>query len=195
MSGIFYVSYILLWFLCIVEGTLLLLVYRHFGLMQLGTAASTERDGLHTGSVVPPIISISPHNDPINWLPEQGRSYLVAFVSATCAPCMNILPVLYRLAATSKELEVLVVVAGQRDAALELLNAHTPPPSLYYIAEANSSVFHDYLVRVTPFAFVVGPDRRIHSKGLCDTSAKLQHMLSKAGIATSQQADTLSTLS
>jgi hypothetical protein len=182
VSGIFYISYILLWVLCVIQGTLLLLIYRHFGLIELSTAGSTERDGLHVGSPVPPIISISVDNEPVNWLPQAGRAYLLAFVSATCTPCMNILPTLYQLANASSELEVLLIVSGQREAAAQLTAGRTPPLSLRCVVEGGSSVYKDFLVRVTPFAFVVGPDRRVRSKGLCDTPAKLERLLTNAGI-------------
>ena len=44
MTSIFYVSYIAMWMLLLIEGFLLLLVYRHFGLAALGTIEGVQRD-------------------------------------------------------------------------------------------------------------------------------------------------------
>ena len=51
MSTLFYVSYVALWLLLLTIGVLVLLLYRHFGVMSLGTLEGVQRDGLPIGSV------------------------------------------------------------------------------------------------------------------------------------------------
>jgi len=45
MSPVFYVSYGALWLLVLVLGVLVLLLYRHFGMMAMGTLEGVQRDG------------------------------------------------------------------------------------------------------------------------------------------------------
>lgn len=177
MSHFFYFSYIILWLLAIIEGILLLLVYRHFGLIELGSAASTTRDGLHVGTLVLPVTGTTQQGEIVNWLPKTGQSYLLAFISATCAPCLAILPSLYQLAKTRTDIEIVLIVSGQQEAAQQLATQTSTPENVRLFSEMGGSVYQNYQVRVTPFAFVVGPDRRVRSKGLCDSSAKLMQLL------------------
>lgn len=177
MSHLFYFSYIILWFLAIIEGILLLLVYRHFGLIELGNTASTAHDGLRVGTLIPPIVGTTPQGEAVNWLPKVDHSYLLAFISATCAPCLAILPSLYQLAKTRHDLEVVLIVSGQPEAAQQLATQTSTPANIHLCSETGGNAYHDYQVRVTPFAFVIGPDQRVHSKGLCDSLAKLTQLL------------------
>ncbi len=181
MSHLFYFSYIILWFLAIIEGILLLLVYRHFGLIELGNVASTARDGLHVGTLVPPIVGTTPQGEAVNWLPKAGHSYLLAFVSATCAPCLAILPSLYQLAQTRQDIEIVLIISGQQEVAQQLAAQTSTPANVRLCSETGGNAYYDYQVRVTPFAFVIGPDQRVRSKGLCDSSAKLTQLLADNG--------------
>ncbi len=54
MSTLFYVSYVALWVLLLTMGVLVLLLYRHFGMMSLGTLEGVQRDGLPIGSARAP---------------------------------------------------------------------------------------------------------------------------------------------
>jgi len=49
MSGIVLISHLALWLLVLVNFVLVLLLYRHFGLMSLGTLEGVQRDGLALG--------------------------------------------------------------------------------------------------------------------------------------------------
>ena len=60
MSMGFYASYGALWVLLIVTAVLVLLLYRHFGPVAMGTVEGIQRDGLPLGDVAPPIVGSSP---------------------------------------------------------------------------------------------------------------------------------------
>lgn len=181
MSNIFYVSYIAMWALLLIEGLLLLLVYRHFGLAALGTVEGIQRDGLPVGEHVLPFEGVTAKGESINWIPQAGRSYLLAFVSPDCGPCERIIPSLLQLATFYNRIEVVFVVTGQRSLVTKLENKFGLPSSITCLAEEESPIHEDYRVRITPFAFMVGGDGRIRAKGLCDTIEKLQALLSSDG--------------
>lgn len=182
MSGVFYFSYVVLWGLVIIEGILLLLVFRHFGLSALGSAEGISRDGLPIGETVPNFTSITASGEHIEWAPNMGRSQVLAFVSADCGPCANVLPSLNRLAELGTDLDVTYVVPGSLANASKLVTRFHPPASVTCIAEEASEAYARFRVRVTPYIVIAGRDGRILVKGLCDSPGKLQQYLGLSGI-------------
>lgn len=180
MSVIFYVSYIGLWLLVLFEGVLLLLVYRHFGLMALGTADGVNRDGLPIGEVAPTFSGVTSQGEDVAWVVRPNRPHLLLFASPDCEPCARILPYLNQLSGANVQIDTTVVVPGRPEAATRLVEkfASTYP----CLAEDGSGAFNRYRVRVTPFAFVVGGDGRILAKGLCSDPARLRSLLLTGGL-------------
>ena len=101
MPTLFYASYAALWLLLLVLGVLLLLLYRHVGLMALGTLEGVQRDGLPVGSVAPPISAVTAAGEDRGWQPTRGRPELLIFAAPDCAPCRAVLPAVNRLAAAT----------------------------------------------------------------------------------------------
>lgn len=181
MSAIFYVSYVALWILLLVQGVLLLLVYRHFGLAALGTVEGVQRDGLPVGELAPTFSGVSMQGDTINWEPASGRTHFLAFVSAECTPCARILPAIHQVAKVANRLAMTLVVTGPQENMQHLVEKFHPPLSITYLADDGNGTPDRYRVRVTPFAFVVGEDGRILAKGLCDSPMRLQQLLAAGG--------------
>jgi len=180
MPDMFYVSYAILWLLVIVLTVLLLLVYRHFGLMAMDTGEGVQRDGLSVGRSAPPISGVDSRGKTATWIPgARGRALLV-FASPDCGPCVEMLPEISRLSSGSgNDLDVMAVVAGDSGRAREL--QHVTDGSLDCIAEDGDEGFAAYDVRVTPFAFAIDMDGRVRAKGLANTQQNLTGLLARAG--------------
>lgn len=112
MPAIFYVSYAAIWLLAIVEGLLLLLVYRHFGLQSMQSLEGVHRDGLHVGAVAPPVVGVAANAAPYTWAPDPSHNSLLVFASPTCGPCEQVIPALTELAAMNGDLRIAVVSEG-----------------------------------------------------------------------------------
>lgn len=177
MSAIFYISYIAMWILVLVEGLLLLLVYRHFGLNTLGTAESIQRDGLPLGRDAISFVGISSQGNPVQWIHKPGYSTFLAFVSPDCGPCEHIIPFILKLASSVAEIEVVMVVPGSQSLVAKLNDQFCLPSSIICLGEGENHIYDNYRVRVTPFAFMIGADGRIHAKGLCDSIEKIQALI------------------
>jgi hypothetical protein len=177
MPPIFYVSYAALWMLLLIQGVLLLLIYRHFGMISLGTVEGVQRDGLAVGELAPTMTGVTAEREPFEWTPQPGHAYLLAFVSPTCGPCAIILPALLQLAVVSREVEVLLIVDGPYERLDRLIEQFHPPAPVICLAEEQSRIYLTYQVRISPFAFAIGKDGRIYGKGLCDTTARLHSLL------------------
>lgn len=183
MSTIFYVSYGALWLLLLVMGVLLLLLYRHFGMMTLGTLEGVQRDGLPIGTAAPLISGVTAQGDELVWEPRRGRPEFLVFASPNCEPCADVLPHVNRLATrNAQSLGVTAVVAGPQEVAAKLIEQQEHDPAYVCLAEDGSGALDRYRVRVTPFAFVIGTDGRILAKGLCGDQVRLRNLLLAGGL-------------
>jgi hypothetical protein len=180
----FIASYVSLWVLLLVVAIAVTLLYRHFGMMILGTLEGVERDGLHLGNEIPGISGVTAEGKGIRWEPATDRSTFLLFAAPHCAPCEEVLPwlgYLHSVARPEKRLDIVVVVRGPVENARiidETFDASYP-----VVAEDGSGAFEAYGVRVTPFAFVVGDDNRVRAKGLCSDPVRLRSLFAAAGMS------------
>src|SRR5918997_4079087 len=179
MPTLFYVSYAALWLLLLTLGVLVLLLYRHFGMMSLGTLEGVQRDGLPIGSVAPGISGVTAAGQDTGWQPQRGQPQLILFAAPDCEPCATVLPHVERLArAVNGDLGIAAVVPGPRDEVARFAERYRP--SFPCLAEDGSGAFTRYRVRVTPFGFVIGADGRVLAKGLCGDQVRLRGLLEAA---------------
>lgn len=179
---LFEVSYGAMWVLLVINSVLVLLLYRHFGLMSLETIEGVQRDGLAIGEEAPPIQGVSGNGEALMLHPGERRPAFVLFAAPECEPCKKVAPYVNRLAGLNSdgnELDVVVVAAGDGAIAAHIGEDFT---DAFTLADAGSGVFETYRVRVTPFAFVVGDDRRIRAKGLCGDDGRLSELFRSAGL-------------
>lgn len=181
MSPFFLVSYVALWVLVVVMAVLLLLLYRHFGMMSLGTLEGVQRDGLPVGTVAPAISGITADGTDGGWEPRTGSYQLLMFAAPDCEPCETVMPHVNRIArARDAGVAVAAIVPGPRSEAVRMVNRYDPP--FLTLAEDGSGAFGRFRVRVTPFGFVIGPDGRVLAKGLCGDIGRLGNLLHAAGL-------------
>lgn len=177
------VSNAALWAVVLTLAVLVLLLYRHFGLMTLGTLEGVQRDGLGIGEHAPPLSGITAAGEDVRLSPGEGRPSLLFFAAPGCAPCETVLPVLNQLAGLDEatpDVDVATVVRGPVRNVQEIEETHRPPYLAF--AEDGNGAFEQYRVRVTPFAFVVGDDGLVRAKGLCSDPKRLASLLAAAGL-------------
>ena len=181
MSGFMLVSYVALWVLVAVMAVLLVLLYRHFGMMSLGTLEGVQRDGLPVGSVATTISGITAEGADKRWDPKTGRYQLLLFAAPDCEPCTTVMPHVNRLGRSRDAgVDVAAIVPGPKSEAIRMVNRYDPPFTT--LAEDGSGAFGRFRVRVTPFGFIIGPDGRILAKGLCGDIGRLGNLLHAAGL-------------
>lgn len=180
MNSIFYISYGLLWVLLVLEGTLLLLVYRHFGMMALGSGEGIERDGLAVGDMGLQVAGVTADGGEFTWSPVARQPQLVLFASAGCQPCEAVLPALAEMAVANSQIGVVAIVPGTKDSARAVVDKFHPPFTC--IAENGSGAFNNWLVRVTPFGFIVDEKGKVLAKGLCNDPGRIGVLFERAGL-------------
>jgi thiol-disulfide isomerase/thioredoxin len=178
ISPAFLASYVVLWFLVVILSILVFLVYRHFGLEAMGTFAGVQRDGLALGEEAPLIRGFTADAETVALFPGQTSPTLLLFVAPDCQPCGAVLPFVEELNrfGSTNGLEIVAVAAGSSAAVERLRETHDP--SYISLAEGENHLFDDYLVRVTPFGFVID-DRRVRAKGLCSDPVLLRDLLAQ----------------
>jgi thiol-disulfide isomerase/thioredoxin len=181
VSAGFYLSYAALWSLLLALGVLVLLLYRHFGLMAMGGVEGIRRDGLALGEVAPAIRGSAADGHEENWEPGGAPSFVI-FAAPECEPCADVLPHVAQLAngANGAPLRVLAVATGREESAQRMLEKFALPFDC--LAEGAGGAFAAYRVRVTPFAFVLGEDSRVLAKGLCNSASRLRELFAEADL-------------
>ena len=180
MSGIVLISHLALWLLVLVNFVLVLLLYRHFGLMSLGTLEGVQRDGLALGDQTLPIVGVRADGTDTQWTASARRPSFLLFATPHCEPCRAVFPDVNELA-DAADIDVAVVTDGPHEQAAALA-AHVTSRRITVLADDASGAFANYRVRVTPFAFVVGQDSRVQAKGLCNDPSRLRELLRVAGL-------------
>lgn len=184
MTTAYLISYTVLWLLVLMQGVLLLLIYRHFGLVALGTFDGVQRDGVAVGSQAPRIADDGSMAAPA----AVGTFYVRMFLSPECEPCGNIAPYLDGLASRGirdHRLVVTGIITGNGDALHRFIERFRPNYSC--VGDEFGDITKAYKVRVTPFGFVSDAAGTVLSKGLCNDPKALANLLSAAGIAVNHQ--------
>jgi methylamine dehydrogenase accessory protein MauD len=172
MEGIWLVSFIVLWLVVIVEGVLIVLLYRQLGIMYLGSASGVSRDGLPVGATAPDFQLEDSEGRAQRLSNYRGRNVLLLFGSTHCEPCRRLLPGLQEFAAgPGRDFDVLWLNEGTPEETLQFQSeTGARLPMLSYKDGINDS----YKVRVTPFLFMVDAAGVIKAKGLVNTKSQLE---------------------
>jgi thiol-disulfide isomerase/thioredoxin len=165
-------------------SVLVLLIYRHFGLMAMGTSEGVQRSGLAIGKTAPEIQGVLGSGVETTLFPGNDGPSLLLFASPGCEPCEEVMPSVVLLAERLGDLHVTVTIPGREEDASSF--EETYGSGLHVLAEDGSGAFERYAARVTPFAFVVGEDRLIRSKGLAANPQMLLSLFRSAGVLDQQ---------
>ncbi|MGH2531949.1 MAG: TlpA disulfide reductase family protein [Thermomicrobiales bacterium] len=183
MSTLFFVSYGALWLLFVVQAVLLFLLYRHIGMVILGTGEGVQRDGLGVGEVALAVGGVTTEGREVRWVPQAGRSELLVFAAPDCEPCAEVFPYINRLATVPNGDGVPVTTVVQGASGRAVLAVEKLGSAVPVLAEDGSGAFDRYRVRVTPFAFVIGEDGRVQAKGVCGSPNALKQLLIRGGLS------------
>jgi len=179
MSAGLVVSYAILWVLVCVLAVLVLLLYRHFGLMALGTADGIDRDGLAVGERGVTLSGVTGDGAEFLFEPSSTASTLLLFAAADCEPCLNIFPTVQTLRRLAPGMRVVAVEKGDSEEALRI---HAKVgPGIAVFADDGNGAFEKNRVRVTPFAIMFDADGRVVAKGLTSDTDRLRRLLSAGG--------------
>lgn len=181
MSGAFWVSYALLWFVVVVFGLLIVLVYRQFGLAFMRPADRVAAQGLDVGSRAPAFSLAGKdgreHRVSFGRKAGADRPTVIVFALPGCDICAGLAELLAALP------------SDQPHARFVWVDGASPPRPRHAIDIAEGwifgsvvgdSVHRQWEVSAVPFSFIVAADGRITYKGLVNRREDIEHALTTA---------------
>lgn len=164
MSNFVDVSVIAIWALLLVLAVLVLLLYRQFGLLYLGSGKRVRLAGLRVGAVVPNVVLPTTDGELNLGSKWPGTYLLLLFGGPLCTICEALVPQLEPVAQMlHPQLRIVfvdyVLPNGRHRQTVDAV-------SWSYSLNEDDSIHRLFDVEVTPFAFLIGPDRKVLGKNL-----------------------------
>jgi methylamine dehydrogenase accessory protein MauD len=185
MSGVWLASYIVLWLVVFVLAFLLAGSLRQLGLLQLrlgdDPGALITDIGLERGAQAPDFVAQdSESGEPVTLseLPQAAR--LLVFASPGCLSCRELMPGLNEVRKTRKgEFDFLVICRGDIEScrAFGRMNRVEAP----MVVDTNGQIEKDYMVTLTPFAYLLDYEGRVVIRGVANDWRQLESLLDQEG--------------
>ena len=150
MTGIWIVSYVLLWATVLVLGFAVIALLRQIGVLHTRVAPM----GIHFAGEGPDLDTVAPAVPKVDY--EDSPYTLLAFTSPTCEICAKLKPALQRLSRSYDEVDLRII-------------DH----------ETEASSFSDFRVRSTPYLIAVDGDGIVRSRGVANTLDQAEEMLAE----------------
>jgi len=171
-----------LWVLVVVLSVLVVLLYRQFGLIYIGSRARVGLTGLAVGATAPARAQLVMAGRHFEWdwnTRNPGRGTLVVFGQPACTLCEQLTPHLNELADKwARVVDVLFVERGP------LADGPTHDPDnrtqWMYAEDPNGDLSEAFDIEATPYAFVVDSTRTVLSKGIVNGPRDVEGVLSLA---------------
>lgn len=184
MDLVFFISYVLLWVIAVVQGFVIVECLRQIGILRLRLGdepgALIDPESLPRGAVAPPFSLLDAQTGAlVNEAALKGRRSLLIFVSPTCAPCRDLALQLPRVATLYRELNIVAVCSGPADRCRDFAHEFALPfPTLVDDAQTLTRAFG---ASRTPHAYLLDPDRRVLIQGIPADLQQLEHLIDEEG--------------
>lgn len=185
MSGVWLASYVVLWLLVLVLGFLLAGALRQLGLLQLrlgdDPGALITDTGLERGVEAPDFSAVDSESEELVTLSElPAVPRLVVFASPGCLSCRELIPGLNEVRKTrAGEFDFLVICRGDVGSCQSFgrMNRLEAP----MVIDTTGQIEKDYLVTLTPFAYLLDHERKVVIRGIANDWRQLESLLEQEG--------------
>jgi methylamine dehydrogenase accessory protein MauD len=185
VSGVWLASYLVLWLVVLVLAFLLAGSLRQLGLMQLrlgdDPGALITDMGLERGAQAPDFVAQdSETGEPVTLSELPPAPRLLVFASPGCLSCRELMPGLNEVRKTRKgEFDFLVVCRGDVEScrAFGRMNRLEAP----MVVDTNGQIEKDYMVTLTPFAYLLDHEGRVVIRGVANDWRQLESLLDQEG--------------
>ena len=185
MSGVWLASYLVLWLVVLVLAFLLAGSLRQLGLIQLrlgdDPGALITDSGLERGAQAPDFIAAnSETEEPVTLSEMPAAPRLLVFASPGCLSCRELIPGLNEVRKTRQgEFDFLVVCRGDIEScrAFGRTNRLEAP----MVIDTNGQIEKDYMVTLTPFAYLLDHEGRVVIRGVANDWRQLESLLDQEG--------------
>jgi methylamine dehydrogenase accessory protein MauD len=184
MSGVWLASYVVLWLLVLALAFLLAGALRQLGLLQLrlgdDPGALITDTGLERGTLAPDFTALQSETGELvtlSELPPVAR--MLVFASPGCLSCRELIPGLNEVRKTRRDFDFLVICGGDTEScqAFGRMNRLEAP----MVVDTNGQIEKDYLVTLTPFAYLLDHERNVVIRGIANDWRQLESLLEQEG--------------
>jgi len=158
----------------LIEGLLVIVLYRHVGLHLLRRSEAIARDGLKVGASLPARIR-SAVSDALDAPGSTGHRLLIVFSRPLCHACTKLWPALQQFADNHDEIDIVVVMAAEPAESERYKRMHAVP--FPFVSDPKERMFDQCIVRATPFAISFDDRLVVMRKGLVNNRAHLERLL------------------
>ena len=184
MSGVWLASYIVLWLVVFALAFLLAGALRQLGLIQLrlgdDPGALITDTGLERGTRAPDFTALDSESSELVTLSElDPRARMIVFASPGCLSCRELIPGLNEVRKTRRDHDFLVVCRGDLEScqAFGRMNRLEAP----MVVDTTGQIEKDYLVTLTPFAYLLDHERNVVIRGVANDWRQLESLLEQEG--------------
>ena len=184
MTGVWLASYIVLWLVVLMLGFLLAGALRQLGLIQLrlgdDPGALITDSGLERGSKAPDFTAVDPETEDLVTLSDLAAvPRMLVFASPGCLSCRELIPGLNEVRKTRREFDFLVICRGDVESCRGFgrMNRLEAP----MIVDTNGQIEKDYLVTLTPFAYLLDHEGNVVIRGVANDWRQLESLLEQEG--------------
>jgi hypothetical protein len=183
-------SVILLYLLFCVLTALVILLYRQFGLVFLGSRRSYELPGPAVGELAPAGLQVASPGNPaltlaLDWrdVPPGGATLLL-LGGEVCPVCAHLLRHLNEGPPLAPEpAKVRVLFVDKESRGMPTVELPVPVNERWqHWRSTDGSVHRAFDVEVSPFGIVIDGEGRIRSKGIVSSRPEISDLLARAGL-------------
>jgi methylamine dehydrogenase accessory protein MauD len=184
VSGAWLASYVVLWLVVLALGFLLAGALRQLGLLQLrlgdDPGALITDTGLERGTKAPDFTAVDAESGDLVTLSElAGVPRMIVFASPGCLSCRELIPGLNEVRKTRRDFDFLVVCRGDVESCQSFgrMNRLEAP----MVVDTNGQIEKDYLVTLTPFAYLLDHEQNVVIRGIANDWRQLESLLEQEG--------------
>ena len=184
MSGVWLASYVVLWVVVLLLAFLLAGALRQLGLLQLrlgdDPGALITDTGLERGAEAPDFTALGAESgEPVSLSDLPAVARMLVFASPGCLSCRELIPGLNEVRKTRGDFDFLVVCRGDLEScqAFGRMNGLEAP----MVVDTTGQIEKDYLVTLTPFAYLIDHEGRVVIRGIANDWRQLESLLDQEG--------------
>jgi thiol-disulfide isomerase/thioredoxin len=177
------VSVVLLWIVVIALSILVIVLYRQFGLIYIGSRARIEQTGLPVGRRAPEAVPLQVEGRSVawSWHTDGALRGTVALMStAECELCAELLPRLNQVADKWRGVFRFLVVDRVMGDGNSPVRELPDPRSWAYALDAEAAMHESLDVEATPFVFVLDHSGKVLAKGIVNLPESIDAMVQGA---------------
>jgi len=176
------VAMVAVWIVVLALTTLVILLYRQFGLLYIGSRGRIDLTGVAVGARAPENVElVDAQGGPLSWPWDRGRpdrQTVMIFGAPSCPLCERVLAQLTDFGSIWRDVADVVFVDQGTPQESSRAQAYLGSLSWTYAFSPDGALHHDFDVEAYPFAFVVDSQGAVTARGLVNDSDHLEQLLS-----------------